>query len=185
MTGLPICILIRALLRGRCIACARSRCYSCCCMYSFLPLRRFTCRYPYVVYNRGLRQYYASITGRKSKRFMCFGTITTTTAALVQESASCASYVCGLGPISGPHYVCQGSCVTLSDSQTGGVWSSSNTSIATVSGTGLTCGVSLGTAIISYSYGCLIQTYSVTVSKVPTASIGGSVSLCDADSTFV
>jgi len=60
---------------------------------------------------------------------MCFGNDNYYYSRISAGSASCASYVCGLGPISGPHYVCQGSCVTLSDSQTGGGVEQHNTSI--------------------------------------------------------
>ena len=40
------------------------------------------------------------------------------------------------GTISGPSYVCQGSSITLTESISGGVWSSSNTALATVDGFG-------------------------------------------------
>lgn len=60
-----------------------------------------------------------------------------------------------------------------------GVWSSSNTAIATVvAGTGLVTGVSAGTATISYliSSGCY-QTITVTVNTAP-GTIGGTAYMC-------
>ncbi len=68
--------------------------------------------------------------------------------------------------------VCVGSMLTVSDYSTGGTWSSSNTSLATVSG-GVISGVSAGTVTISYAYtnGCGVVNVSrrVTVSDIPNA----------------
>jgi Secretion system C-terminal sorting domain/NHL repeat len=55
------------------------------------------------------------------------------------------------GLITGADSVCVGDSVTLSDISVGGVWSSSNTAISTVSGTGEVTGISPGTSIITYS----------------------------------
>ncbi|PQJ09400.1 hypothetical protein CJD36_019340 [Flavipsychrobacter stenotrophus] len=60
------------------------------------------------------------------------------------------------GPIIGPSVVCLGSAITINDSLSGGVWSSSNPAVATVVGTsGFTAtltGLTLGTADISYTF---------------------------------
>ena len=57
-----------------------------------------------------------------------------------------------VNPITGSDSVCVGSTTQLSSSPSGGVWSSSNTSVATVnSSTGVVTGVSSGTATISYT----------------------------------
>ncbi len=91
--------------------------------------------------------------------------------------------------ISGPTTVCGGTTITLSDLTTGGVWSSSNTAIATVasasSTTATVTGMSGGTVTISYGVGCP-ATYLITVTG-PTvitglnyASIGGTSPLSDA-----
>lgn len=76
------------------------------------------------------------------------------------------------GSISGPDQVCVGSDITLADSSgTGTVWSSGNTSIATVnSSTGVVTGVSDGTVTISLATtgtcGTAYATYVITVGPV-------------------
>ena len=78
--------------------------------------------------------------------------------------------------ITGSATACVGATTTLSDTITGGAWSSSNTAIATVgSGTGIVSGVSAGTAIITYatSAGC-ITTLWMTVNPLPPVITGSS-----------
>ena len=55
-----------------------------------------------------------------------------------------------LSPVTGTTSICASTTSTLSDSVSGGTWSSSNTAVATVSG-GVVYGVSLGASVISYS----------------------------------
>jgi uncharacterized protein YjdB len=79
--------------------------------------------------------------------------------------------------------ICVGSTSTLTDTVSGGTWSSSNASIATVSSTGVVTGVSTGTATISYtvtnSCGTGTATVSVNIVSAPTLSaITGPTSLC-------
>jgi hypothetical protein len=70
------------------------------------------------------------------------------------------------GSITGAASVCEGMTIILSDVVPGGVWSSGNTSIATVTG-GIVTGVTAGTDTISYSVsnscGIASAHYSVTV----------------------
>lgn len=77
------------------------------------------------------------------------------------------------GTITGTATVCTGSTTTLSNSTTGGVWSSGGTGVATVGSTGTVSGVSAGTAMISYmvtnSCGSAVATQVVTVSATPSA----------------
>jgi uncharacterized protein YjdB len=91
------------------------------------------------------------------------------------------------GTISGPSTVCQGGTITLSDGAAGGVWSSSATAVATVSGTGIVSGVAGGTATVSYSVtnlcGTLAATKVVTVNPAPDAgTIIGASTLCQGGS---
>src|ERR1043165_1323505 len=58
-----------------------------------------------------------------------------------------------VGPITGANEVCAGSYTTLSDTTAGGVWTSSDPSIATIGSTGILTGVSAGTTVISYVTG--------------------------------
>jgi hypothetical protein len=86
-----------------------------------------------------------------------------------------------LSAISGSTSVCVGSTITLTNSTAGGVWSSSNTSVATVSSSGVVTGVSAGTATITYSVtganGCspVTVTSVITVNPIPSlsSSLGG------------
>ena len=56
----------------------------------------------------------------------------------------------GNDSISGPSIMCVGSTASFTDPVSGGTWSSSNASIATISSGGLVTGVAAGTAILSY-----------------------------------
>ena len=92
------------------------------------------------------------------------------------------------GTISGPDTVCDGSTTTFSASVTGGTWTSTTTSVATVSATGTVNSVSVGTTIISYSVtnvcGTAAATTSVTVNPLPAAgTISGATIICDGATT--
>jgi len=83
--------------------------------------------------------------------------------------------VTALTGISGTRSVCVGSIRLLSNASPGGVWSSSNTSIATVgSSTGIVTGISAGVCTISYTLGTSSVTISFTVNASPAAISGGS-----------
>ena len=87
------------------------------------------------------------------------------------------------GTITGASIVCVGNTITLSNTTTGGTWSSSDVAIATVGSTGVVTGVVAGTVLISYSVsnacGSGIATKAVTVDPAPFAgSITGASSVC-------
>lgn len=87
------------------------------------------------------------------------------------------------GTITGSSTVCTGSTITLTDTTSGGSWSSSNTSVATVGSTGIVTGIAAGTATISYTVtntcGSGVATKIITVNSTPTAgTITGSSSVC-------
>lgn len=90
-----------------------------------------------------------------------------------------------LPAIAGPIEVCIGNTITLSNTSGGGVWSSTNTTVANVnSSTGVVSGVSAGTAIISYDItgaGCVgTATTTITVSGLPVVSaISGPSNVCE------
>jgi hypothetical protein len=93
-----------------------------------------------------------------------------------------------IGAITGTTTVCQGSTTTLSDTASGGIWSSSNTAIATVSSSGVTGGIAGGTTTITYvkAYSCNVgtQTTTVTVTPTPTTNvINGANALCTGNTT--
>jgi len=91
------------------------------------------------------------------------GTCGTTTISSFMTVVSTAS----AGTISGPSTVGAGSYISLSDGVSGGSWSSSDPSVATISSTGVVTGVAAGTVTISYTVsGCgtsTTTTYTVTV----------------------
>lgn len=80
--------------------------------------------------------------------------------------------------ISGASTVGGGSSVTLTDATSGGTWSSSNTSIASVSSTGVVTGGASGSATITYTLptGCY-TTHPITVT-VSVTSISGNAPVC-------
>ncbi len=78
------------------------------------------------------------------------------------------------GTISGASTVCPHDSITLTETVTGGTWTSSNTALATVSGTGKVFGVAAGTLNISYSVttscGTAVAIHAVTV--IPSTNPG-------------
>ena len=80
--------------------------------------------------------------------------------------------------ISGQASVCAGFSTTLSNGATGGAWSSTNTTLATVSNSGIATALSQGLPVIKYTSpnGCFTQ-FTLTVNPQP-ASITGSPSVC-------
>ena len=87
------------------------------------------------------------------------------------------------GPITGVLSFCQGTSTTLSDAVAGGAWSSSASSIATISGAGVVTGVSPGTTTIFYTLptGCYANV-TITVNTQP-GIINGSAGLCNGSTT--
>ena len=77
-------------------------------------------------------------------------------------------------------FICVGSTITLSDPTTGGVWSSGNNAIATMTATGIVTGVSGGIDTISYTIdSCCSAMATITVLSMPVAGIiAGPSSLC-------
>ncbi len=87
--------------------------------------------------------------------------------------------------IVGPTTLCVGSSTTMTNSSGGGIWTSTNTSVATIDpGTGIVNGLALGTTVISYtrtnSCGSSAAVINDTVTNVPTApaAIGGATTVC-------
>lgn len=87
-------------------------------------------------------------------------------------------------PITGSNSVCESKTIQLNSNTTGGVWSTSDASIATVSSTGIVTGVYQGSVVISYtvtnSNGCsTTQTKNITVNPNPVLNpIGGPSVVC-------
>jgi uncharacterized protein YjdB len=86
--------------------------------------------------------------------------------------------------ISGLSSICAGAPDTLSNTTTGGTWTSSAPAIVAIgSATGIASGVNAGNAIISYtlSTGCR-RTFNISVNALP-SSISGSLLLCVGNTT--
>ncbi|MBX2907164.1 MAG: Ig-like domain-containing protein [Taibaiella sp.] len=101
------------------------------------------------------------------------GTNVATTLVTVNPASS-------MPAISGPSEVCAGATTTLSNTTTGGTWSSSNTSVATVnSSTGEVTGVSGGNVTITYTAGGNSATKAMTVNPLADAgTINGTANVC-------
>lgn len=89
-----------------------------------------------------------------------------------------------VSPITGTFTVCPGLTTTLANATPGGTWSSSDITLATVSG-GLVTGVALGTPTISYTvtnaFACQESAYvpvSVSVPFTPVITPSGTVTIC-------
>lgn len=87
-----------------------------------------------------------------------------------------------LPAITGNTSICVNQLTVLSNTTSGGVWSSSNPAVATVSALGVVTGVSPGSTVISYtvtSSGCssAVST-TVTVNQTPTFVINGNTPVC-------
>ena len=113
---------------------------------------------------------------------------TNTVSAVVYNDGAVAgngSIIIVLPGITGPPTVCAGSTITLSNTLTGGSWSSSNVSVATIgSVTGIVTGVIAGTATITYlAPGPSVFTFLLTVNATSIAAISGLTTICTANTT--
>jgi len=90
------------------------------------------------------------------------------------------AYATPTSAITGTTSVCIGATTTLANSTAGGVWTSSNTGVATIHpSTGLVTSVSAGTTSITYKTECGgVSTVTFTVSALPVAVITGTNSIC-------
>ncbi len=86
----------------------------------------------------------------------------------------------GAAPISpSAPMLCTGNTLTLLDAATGGTWSSLNPAVATITAGGMVTGVTVGTAVISYTLGSCGTSVTVTVSLGADAgAISGPTHLC-------
>ena len=104
------------------------------------------------------------------------GTSTSTTTVTVNRTAAI---------ILGTDSVCVGSTTTLTDSTTGGIWTSSNPGVASVIG-GIVTGVSNGTATITYTVtnACGTSSHTITVTvNTAAGAITGTTTVCVGNSS--
>ena len=83
-------------------------------------------------------------------------------------------------PITGFLIACVGTQTALHDATTGGLWSSTNPSVATVNLTsGVVTGMSIGTATISYNVSGIVATAVVSINTAPfAATVSGPSAVC-------
>ena len=124
------------------------------------------------------------VTGVNSGSATISYTLTTTCGTATSTAGITVNSLPATPPaITGATSVCQGSTTTLANATTGGTWSSSNTSVATITTTGIVTGVSSGSVIITYtvtnSCGATYITAPLTINSLPVvAAITGSTTLC-------
>eukprot|EP01035_Chromulina_nebulosa_P021643 gene21643-28007_t len=91
--------------------------------------------------------------------------------------------------ITGTFSVCESSTTTLSNTTSGGTWTSGNISVATIGTSGIVTGVAAGTSTISYAvangFGCITTVNAVvTVNPLPTVpALTGTLSVCESATT--
>ena len=113
---------------------------------------------------------------------MVYGVTSANTYIYYSTGGSCEAYAYitvgngTIGSIYGPTTVCaSGGTAALTDSTSGGVWSCSNTAIATVDPSGIVYGITVGTATISYSLsgtcGTTYQTATINVINTTNAGV--------------
>lgn len=91
-------------------------------------------------------------------------------------------------PISGANRTCFNGTTQLTNTTTGGVWSSSNTGIATVSTTGMLMGIGIGTTTVSYTVtnglGCVKTVTRVQEVVQPYSNVPVNGSICNGAAYF-
>lgn len=110
-----------------------------------------------------------------------FGCATATTAVVTVNPALSA------GTISGPSIVCTGLTITLTNTVTGGTWTSSNAN-ATITSGGVVTGVTAGTSTITYALssacGTAFTTRVITITTSATAgTLSGATTVCSGSTT--
>lgn len=110
------------------------------------------------------------------------GTISITTPSGTGTSSSnfTVNPLPTIAAISGATDVCIGSTITLSNATSGGIWSSSNASKATINSSGLVTGIASGNSTITYTYtngnGCTNSVSKIiTINTLPIVSAPSSV----------
>jgi subtilisin family serine protease/uncharacterized protein YjdB len=123
-----------------------------------------------------------AVTGVSVGSLLISYTVTNGCGSAVATAFVMVNPAANAGTITGTVNVCVGNSATLSNTTSGGSWTSGATGIATVSG-GVVTGVAPGTAVISYvvtnSCGTATATRIATVNAAPNAgTIAGSSNVC-------
>ena len=101
----------------------------------------------------------------------------------VNQTVTINGYPASIGGLGS---MCIGASLNLTNSATGGTWTSGSPSVATINAaTGVVTGVSAGTALITYSNGCGSQATGTVTVKSPPSAILGATSMCPSSSTLL
>ncbi len=128
------------------------------------------------------------VTGVSTGSVTIAYTVTTSCGSTTVTKSITVSAAPSAGTISGASTICAGTSTTYSDGVSGGTWSSSATSVASVASSGVVTGITAGSAVISYtvtnSCGTAVATRSITVSSTTTPdTISGSPAVCIGSTT--
>ncbi len=134
-----------------------------------------------------------SLTGHVTSGIAGTAVITYATSCGAAATATVTS-IAGPPAISGPQIMCSGGvAITLTDATTGGVWSSSVPSVASLTTTGpnsvlATSGTvapgTIGTTVIAYTTVCgTPASFTLTVTPQPSPTIVGTTTICQNTST--
>ncbi len=110
----------------------------------------------------------------------------TATISYLLTTGCYATHIVTINPlpsaITGTTFLCAGQVTKLSDATPGGTWSTSNTTIATASSTGIITGIAAGTTTVTYIAGGCPATTPFTVYPLP-GSIIGNAYVCQGTTT--
>lgn len=100
-------------------------------------------------------------------------------------SGTSSNWVASGPMIIGESEVCEGSTMTLTHTESGGTWSSSDASVISITSAGEITGVAAGIATISYDYtfnGCnYTSTKAITVNALPVVPVVSDLDVCNGE----
>jgi len=113
----------------------------------------------------------------------------TTTISFITAAGCSVSTIVTVTPtpsaISGTGHLCMGESTTYTSTTSGGIWSSSNATVASVGAlSGIVSAISAGTSVITYRAGGCIQTSLIRISRPP-AAIAGTLRVCEGAVTIL
>jgi Secretion system C-terminal sorting domain len=123
------------------------------------------------------------VTGLAAGTDTIYYTVSNLCGTSVADAVVTVNTAPSTGVITGIDSMCVGATQTVTESVSGGTWSSGSPSVATITSTGIVTAVGSGITTISYtnifSCGTAVTTFNITVNPLPAAgSISGVLTLC-------